>query len=143
MKTKHAKRPQAIFCELAATEAVISHLVSHIKATHNLSSIVCIESRRFFFAPSLASPLNSQCVPVRKTGKLPGDVISFKDVDGRKLLLVDDLLGKGGTVLAAKELVGGMGEEVEPLFVFDILAYYGVLKEKLGGLDWYTMVQLE
>ncbi|KAH7409222.1 adenine phosphoribosyltransferase [Cadophora sp. MPI-SDFR-AT-0126] len=154
-----------IFRDPAATEAVITHLVSHIKATHDLStisSIVCIDSRGFFFAPILALRLNLPCVPVRKKGKLPGEVFTvsydkeygpdvleikkdaFEGVDGKKVLLVDDLLGKGGTVLAAKELVEGMGKEVvEALFIFDIPAYYGPLKENMGGLKWYAMVQLE
>jgi len=69
---------------------------------------------------------------------------TFEGVDGKKVLLVDDLLGKGGTVLAAKELVEGMGKEVvEALFIFDIPAYYPTLKEKMGDLKWYAMVQLE
>lgn len=69
---------------------------------------------------------------------------AFDGVDGKKVLLVDDLLGKGGTVLAAKELVERSGKEVEEaLFIFDIPAYYEVLKEKLGGLKWYAMAQLE
>ena len=144
---------------------MIAHLICHIKATHDLStisSIVCIESRGFFFAPILASRLNLPCVPVRKKGKLPGDVLTvsydkeygpdvleikkdtFEGVDGKKVLLVDDLLGKGGTVLAAKELVEGMGKEVvEALFIFDIPAYYPTLKEKMGDLKWYAMVELE
>ncbi|KAK0109802.1 adenine phosphoribosyltransferase, variant 2 [Cadophora gregata] len=139
--------------------------MSHIKATHDLStisSIVCIESRGFFFAPILASRLNLPCIPVRKKGKLPGEVLTvsydkeygpdvleikkdaFEGVEGKKVLLVDDLLGKGGTVLAAKELVEGMGKEViEAIFIFDIPAYYGALKEKMGSLKWYAMVQLE
>ncbi len=102
------------------------------------------------------------CVPVRKKGKLPGEKISvsydkeygpdvmemksdaFEDIDGKKkVLLVDDLLGKGGTVLAAKELVEKMGMEVaECLFIIDIPAYYQELQAKLGDLPRYAMVQL-
>lgn len=69
---------------------------------------------------------------------------AFEGVDGNKVLLVDDLLGKGGTVGAARELVEGLGKEVvEALFIFDIPAYYEALKKKLGGMKWYAMVHLE
>lgn len=105
-------------------EAIISHLANHIKSTHNLSkisSIVCLEARGFFFAPLLASRLHLPCVAVRKPGKLPGKVISTTfqkdygpdsfemkldffegiEMEGKKVILVDDLLGMGGSIMAA------------------------------------------
>lgn len=154
-----------IFRDPTASEAVVAHLVNHIKSTHDideLSSVVCIESRGFFFGPIIASRLGLPCVPVRKKGKLPGETVSvsydkeygpdimeiksdaFEGIDGKKkVLLIDDLLGKGGTVLAAKELVEKVGMEVaECLFIIDIPAYYEELQQRLGGLPRYAMVQL-
>src|SRR6187402_1223607 len=143
-----------IFRDPVATEAVISHLVAHIKSLHNiseLSSIGCIESRGFFFAPIIASRLGLPCVPIRKKGKLPGDCVSisyakeygpdimemktdaFEGIDEKKkVLLMDDLLGKGGAILAAKQLVEKLGMEVaECLFIFDVPAYADILKTVL------------
>jgi adenine phosphoribosyltransferase len=157
-----------IFRDPVATEAVISHLESHIKSAHDLSkisSIVCLEARGFFFASILASRLGLPCVPVRKPGKLPGKVVSTAyqkeygpdrfemkidafegiETEGKKLLLVDDLLGMGGSIMAAKELVMKLGMEVaEAVFIFDVDApeYSAALEKNLKGLKRYAMVTL-
>ncbi|KAE9379299.1 adenine phosphoribosyltransferase [Stipitochalara longipes BDJ] len=157
-----------IFRDPVATEAIISHLTSHIKSTHDLSkisSIVCLEARGFFFAPILASRLSLPCVPVRKPGKLPGEVTttnyqkdygpdSFElktdafegiETEGKKVILVDDLLGMGGSIMAAKELVENLGMEVgEAVFIFDVDVpiYKEAVERNLKGLDMYTMVTL-
>jgi adenine phosphoribosyltransferase len=39
---------------------------------------VCLEARGFFFAPIIASRLGLPCIPVRKKGKLPGEVVSVE-----------------------------------------------------------------
>jgi len=159
-----------IFRSPTATEAIISHLTSHLLATHALdkiAAIVCLESRGFFFAPLIASRLGLPCVPVRKKGKLPGEVISetfekdygpdvfemktdaFEGVTeeggSKKIILVDDLLGKGGSIMAAKVLVEKLGMEVaEAVFIFDvdIPDYNEAVKKNLGDLPRYAMVTL-
>jgi adenine phosphoribosyltransferase len=151
-----------------ASEAVISHLVTHICTTHDLSqisSIVCLESRGFFFAPIIASRLHLPCIPVRKKGKLPGDKISiayqkdygpddfemktdaFEGIEtkGKRVLLVDDLLGMGGSIIAAKTLVEKLGMEVaECVFIFDVDVpiYNEAVKKNLGDVPRYAMVTL-
>lgn len=87
---------------------------------------MCLEARGFFFAPMIASRLGLPCIPVRKKGKLPGMVVGVRyekdygvdefemscdsfegidlDVGRKKVILVDDLLGKGGSIMAAKEV---------------------------------------
>jgi adenine phosphoribosyltransferase len=155
-----------IFRDPVATEALVSHLASHIKSTHDLSkisSLVCLESRGFFFAPLIAARLNLPCVPVRKGGKLPGDKIqvsyikeygadvfevktdAFEGIvtEGKKVILVDDLLGLGGSILAARQLVEQLGMKVaEAVFIFDIPIYYDINQQKLGDLPRYAMAQL-
>jgi len=103
-------------------------------------------------------------VPVRKGGKLPGDCVSVtyqkeygRDVfqmkidsfegtsgEGKKnVVLLDDLLGLGGSIKAAKELVEMLGMNVvEAVFIFDIPGYYEVNQKTLGDLKRYAMVQL-
>jgi adenine phosphoribosyltransferase len=157
-----------IFRDPAATEAIISHLESHIKSTHDLSqisSIVCLEARGFFFTPILASCLGLPCLPVRKRGKLPGEVISTTfenyygsecfelktdafegmEVEGKKVILVDDFLGMGGSIMAAKDLVEKLGVEVgEAVFIFyvDVPVYNEAVERNLKGLKRYAMVTL-
>jgi adenine phosphoribosyltransferase len=155
-----------IFRDPKATEALVSHLSSHISATHDLakiSSLVCLESRGFFFAPLIAARLDLPCIPVRKGGKLPGDKVTVSyqkeygpdnfemktdafegiETEGKKVILVDDLLGHGGSILAAKQLVEKLSMEVaECVFIFDIPDYYETNQEKLGDMPRYAMVHL-
>lgn len=91
--------------------------------------VICgIESRGFFFGMPLAQKLQVPFVPIRKEGKLPGDVISYSyDLEygsstieihdnvltpGQKVLLHDDLLATGGTAAAAASLIKQQGAEV-------------------------------
>lgn len=87
---------------------------------------VCgIESRGFIFGAALAQKLHAGFVPLRKPGKLPPPLV---EVDyaleygtdrlqarndalrpGERTLLVDDVLATGGTLAAARELVGKLG----------------------------------
>ena len=87
-----------------------------------------IESRGFLFGPSLAQLLNVPFVPIRKTGKLPYKTIQQSYdleygsaaiechldalVAGQRVLIHDDLLATGGTVVAASKLVSQLGASV-------------------------------
>ena len=83
--------------------------------------IAGIESRGFIVGAALA---NAKCIgflPIRKTGKLPGELIGIEynleygisriEVQksliekGKKVLIVDDLLATGGTAKAASKLL--------------------------------------
>ena len=86
-----------------------------------ITKIVGIESRGFVMASSLAVKLGAGFVPIRKPGKLPAETISetygkeygrdtieiHKDaIDENDVVLIhDDLLATGGTMLAAYHLV--------------------------------------
>lgn len=86
-----------------------------------ITKVVGIESRGFIMGPMLAARLGAGFVPVRKPGKLPAEVIeeSYKKEYGTDtiqmhkdaidendvVLLHDDLLATGGTMLAACNLV--------------------------------------
>ena len=87
-----------------------------------IDAILSIESRGFIMAGALACNLNAAFIPLRKPQKLPWETYSVsyeleygstdmhihKDaLDGHKnLLIIDDLLATGGTVIAALGLVG-------------------------------------
>ena len=80
-----------------------------------------IESRGFLFGLALAQALNVPFVPIRKAGKLPYKTIQQSyDLEygsatlevhedaftaGQNVLIHDDLLATGGTVVAASKLV--------------------------------------
>ncbi|NOR73484.1 MAG: adenine phosphoribosyltransferase [Mariprofundaceae bacterium] len=99
--------------------------------------IVGIEARGFIFGAALAAQLGIGFVPVRKPGKLPGEVHSIEyeleygiDVleihrdalsEGHKIVIVDDLLATGGTARATVDLVRQLGAEVAAcLFVIEL-----------------------
>lgn len=86
-----------------------------------ITKVVGIESRGFVMGSALAIRLNAGFVPIRKPGKLPAETISesyskeygtdtieiHKDaIDENDIVLIhDDLLATGGTMLAAYNLV--------------------------------------
>lgn len=107
-----------------------------------LDAVVGIESRGFIFAAALAQALGTGFVPVRKPGRLPADTLSQDyaleygtdrlevHVDalptGARVLLVDDVLATGGTLLAARSLMRRQGAEVVGAAVlFEMLALGG------------------
>lgn len=96
-----------------------------------ITKVVGIESRGFIMAPVLANRLGVGFVPIRKKGKLPAetvevsyekeygvdtiqmhkDALSADDV----VLIHDDLLATGGTMISACELAKKFG--VKKIFV--------------------------
>lgn len=107
------------------SDQVLCSQVVEMMADHfsekSLDVIVGIESRGFLFGMLLANKLNIPFVPIRKQGKLPSQKIAqsynleygeatveiHSDAfpAGSRVLIHDDLLATGGTVVAASELV--------------------------------------
>lgn len=117
--------------------------------------VVGMEARGFIFAPALAYALGAGFVPVRKPGKLPGEVIRYTyDTEystdtlemhtgaiqpGERVLIVDDLLATGGTALATAKLVEQAGGVVAGLaFVVELTFLPG--REKLAGYDVFALL---
>jgi len=93
-----------------------------------LDAVVGIESRGFLFGFLLANQLGLPFIPIRKQGRLPADTFeqhydleygsasieihrdAFKP--GARLLVHDDLLATGGTVVATSKLIQQMGGEI-------------------------------
>ena len=111
--------------------------------------IVGIESRGFIVGTALATHLNKGFVPVRKPGKLPGEVIGIdytleygRDrleihadalADHPKVMLVDDLLATGGTASASAELVTKAGGQLVGCgFVIELAELAGRNKLPMG-----------
>ena len=86
-----------------------------------IDAILSIESRGFIMAGALACNLDSAFIPLRKPQKLPWQTYSVSyeleygatdmhihqdALDGHEnLLIIDDLLATGGTVIAALDLI--------------------------------------
>ena len=118
--------------------------------------VVGMESRGFIFSAPMATELNAGFVPVRKLGKLPAETASIeyaleygtntleihKDAiqPGQKVLIVDDLLATGGTVLGTIELVKMLKAEVVGLgFLVELLFLKG--RERLSDYFIHSVIQ--
>ncbi len=121
-----------------------------------VDAVVGMESRGFIFSAPMAHQLGAGFVPVRKLGKLPAETVSVeyaleygtntlevhKDAlrPGQKVLIVDDLLATGGTVLGTIELVTQLKAEVVGLaFLVELLFLKG--RDRLGDHDIHSVIQ--
>lgn len=120
--------------------------------------IVGIESRGFIFGAPLADRLDKGFVPVRKPGKLPGEIekISYdleygnnelemhKDAIGKgdKVVIIDDLIATGGSAHAAAKLVETLGAEVAAFeFLIELEDLNG--REVLGDYKVISLVKYD
>ncbi|MEI6361259.1 MAG: adenine phosphoribosyltransferase [Actinomycetes bacterium] len=110
----------------------------------SVDEVVGIEARGFPQAAALAYHLGAGFIPLRKPGKLPGDVhVQEYDLEygstslelhrdalrpGRRAVIIDDVIATGGTACAAIDLVRMTGAEV--------IGFMSVLDlPALGGSD--------
>lgn len=120
-------------------QASIEELVD--SAPEDIDVVVGMEARGFIFAAPVALALGAGFVPIRKPGKLPGDVISqpfeleygatelsmHRDaiVSGARVLVVDDVLATGGTIGASAKLLEQLGAELVHVSVLLELEFLG------------------
>lgn len=97
----------------------------HSMNCDTIDKVIAIESRGFLFGGFIADELGAGLVLARKAGKLPGELISEQygteysndklelQVEsikvGDHVLIHDDVLATGGTVLAVKRMVEKLG----------------------------------
>ncbi len=102
--------------------------LKEIAQEFNPGTIVGIEARGFIIGSALAYAMGIGFIPVRKPGKLPGDVLKesygleygqdsveiHKDAlsHNGNVLIVDDLLATGGTALATAKMLESLGANV-------------------------------
>lgn len=119
-------------------------------AGEHVDLIAGVDARGFIFAPVIAQDLGVGMTMVRKKGKLPGDlleadatieygaselVINPAGVQGKRVLVVDDVLATGGTARAVASMLEQAGAasvsfafllEIGALPGRDVLAAYPV-----------------
>ena len=125
-----------------------------------LDAVAAIDARGFILGAPLAYELGLSLVPVRKKGKLPFDTVcqrydleygsaeielhtdAFKP--GDNVLVMDDLIATGGTMLAACELVKKLGANVvEVAAIIDLPDLKGSEKIKAAGFDVYSICEFD
>jgi adenine phosphoribosyltransferase len=122
----------------------------------NITKIAGVEARGFIFAAAMAYKLNVGIIPIRKPGRLPGDILAEeyqleygKDsvevhIDGvskdDKVLIVDDLLATGGTSSAVARLIERLGAEIVGFsFLIELTELHG--RQKLSDYEVHSLVQ--
>lgn len=117
-----------------------------------------LDARGFIIGAALAYQLNVGFVPIRKKGKLPFDTVSQSYAleygeatveihtdaikPGARVLLVDDLVATGGTMLAGIELIRKLGGEViEAAAILEFTDLDGGKKIRESGAPLFTLCQ--
>ena len=141
--------------DAAAFKEAIDLLIEPYRDT-KVDAVIGMESRGFIFSAPMATQLNAGFVPVRKLGKLPAETVSVeysleygtntleihKDAlePGQRVLVVDDLLATGGTVIGTIELVRQLKAEVVGLaFLVELLFLKG--RERLKDQQVHSVIQ--
>ncbi len=124
----------------------------------DFSHIGAMDARGFLIGSVLAHQLNKPLILFRKQGKLPADVLAegyqteygeaFLEVhadslgEGDSLLIVDDLIATGGTLIAAANLVRRMGAQVfEAAAIIDLPELDGSKRLNALGILTFSLTE--
>jgi adenine phosphoribosyltransferase len=126
----------------------------------DIDVVACIDARGFFLGGPVAYELGIGMVPVRKRDKLPFDTISESyeleygaaEVElhtdaiaaGQRVLLMDDLVATGGTMLAAASLIEQLGGQVvEAAAIVDLPDLGGSDRLRAAGIGVFRVCEFE
>lgn len=117
-----------LFADAAAFAELVRHLAGATAGLGPIDAVVGIEARGFILGAPVAVALGAGFIPIRKAGKLPGEVhavsyaLEYGEArvemhtdalsPGHRIVLIDDVLATGGTLAAAAELIGRSGATV-------------------------------
>ncbi len=124
------------------------------------AAIAGLDARGFILGAVLAYELNVGFVPIRKKGKLPyttveetyeleyGSATVEMHTDavapGDRVVLIDDLIATGGTMMAGKRLLERLGARViEGAAIVDLPELGGSMRLREAGLPLFTLVNFE
>lgn len=126
----------------------------------DIDVVAGIDARGFILGSVVAHQLNIGFVPVRKKGKLPFTTIA-EDYEleygsatvelhtdaakhGDRVLLIDDLIATGGTMMAGKKLLEKLGARVmEGAAIVDLPELGGSERLRAAGLPLFTLLDFD
>ncbi|AWG33544.1 adenine phosphoribosyltransferase [Burkholderia cenocepacia] len=123
-----------------------------------LDYVAGLDARGFIIAPIVAYELSVGFVPIRKVGKLPYKTRSESyDLEygsatveihedackpGDRVIIMDDLIATGGTMMAGRNLLQRLGAEVvEGAAIIDLPDLGGSTLLRNAGLPVYTVTE--
>ena len=126
-------------------------------AEARIDAIAGIDARGFIVGAALAYRLGCGFIPVRKAGKLPFETMcesyaleygaasvevhTDAAAAGDHVLVVDDLIATGGTLLAAARLMRRLGAKiVEAAVVIDLPALGGSERLRASGIPGFALL---
>jgi adenine phosphoribosyltransferase len=99
-----------------------------------IDAVLAVDSRGYILGAPLAMALGAGFVPITKAGKSPPpslrmsyekeygkdeiEIPMYTPIKNKRVLIVDDLIATGGTLVAAEELAKQAGAEVVGVFCF-------------------------
>jgi adenine phosphoribosyltransferase len=124
------------------------------------AAIAGLDARGFIIGSVVAYELNLGFVPIRKKGKLPfttveqtyeleyGSATVEMHTDavkaGDRVVLIDDLIATGGTMMAGRRLLERLGATViEGAAIVDLPELNGSKKLRESGLQVFTLVSFD
>ena len=141
-------------------QIVVNSLQERYQNRNDIDLVVGVEARGFIFGSLLAYALNKGFIMIRKPGKLPGHTISQEYqleygvdkmeihsdafVPETKILLVDDLIATGGTIMAAVALIEKLGGVIiETAFIVDLPDIGGSKKLADNGYKIFALTEFK
>ncbi|MGI9277462.1 MAG: adenine phosphoribosyltransferase [Endozoicomonas sp.] len=148
-----------IFEKPKAWRSVVDSFI-HRYMEMDFSHIGAMDARGFLLGSTLAYSLNRPLVLFRKKGKLPAatigqeyeleygtatlEVHSDSLKEGDRVLLVDDLIATGGTLLAAHQLITRLGAKtIEAAAIMDLPDLGGSRKLQDAGIPTFSLCAFE
>ncbi len=141
----------------AAFKASVDQLARALQGV-KIDAIAVVESRGFTFGSALAYKLGAGTVLIRKPGKLPFKTVAAEYAleygtatieihadacaAGDRVLIVDDLIATGGTLLAAAQLFRSLQAEVAGVAaVIDLPELGGSARLRAADLTVHTLCE--
>ncbi len=146
-----------LLSDSAALSLAVEFLTQPFRDQH-IDVVVGAESRGFIFGTAVARNLSAGFVPIRKPGKLPfktrrveykleygTDAMEIHEDaiwPGAKVLMIDDLLATGGTMVACCDLVKSLGGRIAGVaFLIELCFLKG--RDRFDGLPIHSVIKIE